>query len=77
MIVWGGEDDPFGNTNYLNTGGRYNPSTNTWTATTTVNAPSGRAGHTAIWTGSEMIVWGGYERGGNFEHWWKIRSRHE
>ena len=32
---------------------------NTWTATTTSNAPSARAVHTAVWTGSEMIVWGG------------------
>jgi hypothetical protein len=31
----------------------------TWTATTTAHAPLGRSGHTAIWTGSEMIVWGG------------------
>src|SRR5439155_16237430 len=31
----------------------------TWTATTTSNAPAGRELHTAIWTGSEMIVWGG------------------
>jgi hypothetical protein len=31
----------------------------TWTATSTTNAPSARAGQTAVWTGSEMIVWGG------------------
>ena len=31
----------------------------TWTATSTTNAPTGRCGHTAVWTGSEMIVWGG------------------
>src|SRR5437667_7515711 len=30
-----------------------------WTPTSTTNAPSGRDVHTAIWTGSEMIVWGG------------------
>ena len=54
MIVWGGYIGSF-----LNTGGRYNPSTNSWTATSTTNAPSARAGHTAVWTGSEMIVWGG------------------
>ena len=29
-------------------------------ATSTTNAPSGRDLHTAVWTGSEMIVWGGY-----------------
>jgi N-acetylneuraminic acid mutarotase len=44
---------------YLNTGARYNPSTDTWTATSTNNAPTGRADYTAVWTGSEMIVWGG------------------
>jgi hypothetical protein len=32
----------------------------TWTATTTINAPDARADHTSVWTGSEMIVWGGY-----------------
>jgi len=32
----------------------------TWTATSTTNAPAARASHTAVWTGSEMIVWGGY-----------------
>jgi hypothetical protein len=31
----------------------------TWTATSTTNAPSARESHTAVWTGSEMIVWGG------------------
>ena len=30
-----------------------------WTATTTTNAPEARSGHTAVWTGSEMIIWGG------------------
>ena len=36
----------------------------TWTATGTSNAPSGRYLHTAVWTGSEMIVWGGDNSGG-------------
>ena len=31
----------------------------TWTATRTVHAPDPRRYHTAVWTGSEMIVWGG------------------
>ena len=31
----------------------------TWTATTPTNPPSARYLHTAVWTGSEMIVWGG------------------
>src|SRR5678810_201050 len=41
------------------TGGRYNPSTDSWTATSTTNAPEARVYHTAVWTGSQMIVWGG------------------
>jgi N-acetylneuraminic acid mutarotase len=57
MIVWGG----FGmiSPGPLNTGGRYNPSTDSWAATSTANAPDARFDHTAVWTGSEMIVWGG------------------
>ena len=57
MIVWGGYGCD-GNC-VLNTGGRYNPSTDSWTATSTTNAPSDEYYHTAVWTGSEMIVWGG------------------
>ena len=56
MIVWGGEPE------YQiesNTGGRYDPGTDSWTATSTTNAPAARGWHTAVWTGSEMIVWGG------------------
>jgi hypothetical protein len=56
MILWGGFDDNF---NIFNTGGRYNPGTNSWIATSISNAPEGRFSHTAVWTGSEMIVWGG------------------
>jgi hypothetical protein len=36
-----------------------------WTATSTTNAPTGRISHTAVWTGSEMIVWGGSFYDGN------------
>jgi hypothetical protein len=31
-----------------------------WAATSIINAPTGRYEHTAVWTGSEMIVWGGF-----------------
>jgi N-acetylneuraminic acid mutarotase len=63
MIVWGGDGPPFNPDPFFNTGGRYDPGTNTWTATGTINAPSTRIEHAAIWTGSEMIVWGGYHGG--------------
>ena len=59
MIVWGGQG-PLPPPGFFNTGGRYDPSTDSWTATSTINAPAARAYDTAVWTGSEMIVWGGY-----------------
>jgi N-acetylneuraminic acid mutarotase len=55
MIIWGGHED----NSFFNTGGRYNPSTNSWTATSTTNPPTARDVHTTVWTGKEMIVWGG------------------
>ena len=59
MIVWGGLGNGLFH-NPLNTGGRYNPgTTDTWIATSATNAPTSRRLHTAVWTGSEMIVWGG------------------
>jgi N-acetylneuraminic acid mutarotase len=36
----------------------------TWTPTSLTNAPGGRTYHTAVWTGSEMIVWGGVDFSG-------------
>ena len=56
MIVWGGIDQ---NSVPFDTGGRYNPNTDTWIATSTTNAPAPRYLHTAVWTGSQMIIWGG------------------
>jgi len=61
MIVWGGAanlSSPF----YTNTGGRYAPSSDTWTATSTgPDVATPRTFHRAVWTGAEMIVWGGYD----------------
>jgi len=57
VIVWGGYKIPEGL--FLNNGGIYDPVANTWTLPTTTGAPDGRYDHTAVWTGSEMIVWGG------------------
>jgi N-acetylneuraminic acid mutarotase len=38
----------------------------TWRATSMLNAPLARIEHTAIWTGSEMIVWGGVDDSINY-----------
>ena len=57
MIIWGGVFS--GYLTYFDTGGRYNPATDSWSATRTGGAPAARSQHTAVWTGTEMIVWGG------------------
>ncbi|HEX5041947.1 MAG TPA: kelch repeat-containing protein [Candidatus Polarisedimenticolaceae bacterium] len=59
MIVWGGDDGASPNPVATNTGARYNPALDQWSATPTFNAPSARAYPTSVWTGSVMIVWGG------------------
>ena len=64
MIVWGGETQ---SEELLNSGGRYNPSTDSWTPTSTgAGVPGGRYWHTAVWTGTQMIVWGGEGAGDVF-----------
>lgn len=57
MIVWGGYTGGAGLVQ--DTGARYHPLADRWTPTSSVGAPSGRGDHTAIWTGTEMIIWGG------------------
>merc|ERR1712000_566863 len=44
------------------TGGRYNPSTDRWLPLSQQQVPVGRGGHTAIWTGTEMVIWGGFDQ---------------
>ncbi len=59
MIVWGGTGSSSGGS--LSSGGRYSPLLDTWTPTSPTLAPTPRSTHVAVWTGSEMIVWGGYD----------------
>ena len=57
VVVWGGNSGYSGDR--LNSGGRYDPEADNWTPTSTTGAASPRAGHTAVWTGDRMLVWGG------------------
>lgn len=60
-LVWGGiEKDAFGTDVIVNTGSRYNPTTNQWTKIATSGAPTARGRSAAVWAGNQMIVWGGY-----------------
>ena len=61
MITWGGADTR--QNNYprpiLRDGAAYNPVTDAWRAVSTANAPSNRVDAAMVWTGNEMLVWGG------------------
>ncbi len=63
MVVWGG-DITIGGGGLTNTGARYDPSTDTWTTTSTTEGPLARTDHTSVWTGTEMVVWGGFADSG-------------
>jgi hypothetical protein len=65
MLLWGGDhigtfSCPGAVGGPRNTGARYDRATGTWTSISTTNAPTGRDKPAAVWTGSELIVWGGY-----------------
>ncbi len=60
MLVWGGNSSSAGVTSYFNDGARYNPASDSWTAMATTGAPSARSGAAHKWSGSELIVWGGF-----------------
>jgi hypothetical protein len=54
MIIWGGVG-----ASYFNDGGRYNPVTDSWSPMSTSQTLSAPIEHTAVWTGTELIIWGG------------------
>jgi hypothetical protein len=60
FVIWGGlgcggADGPCGD------GAAYDPARDLWRRVSARGAPSARFNHTALWTGGEMIVWGGGE----------------
>jgi N-acetylneuraminic acid mutarotase len=63
LIIWGGQ----GELAPLNSGGQLAFSSGvpaaSWQPVAAQGAPSARFGHTAIWTGAKMIIWGGRNGG--------------
>ncbi|MBP9147008.1 MAG: hypothetical protein KBI44_21230 [Thermoanaerobaculia bacterium] len=57
MILWNGYNVHLGE--LYGDGARYNPATDSWAPVAGAGAPNARTYHTAVWTGTEMIVWGG------------------
>jgi hypothetical protein len=70
MIVWGGTDFSSQHSYYFNDGGRYNPAANSWTAVPTGGGPAARCYHTAVWTGSAMVLFGGQGDSGYLSDTW-------
>ena len=80
MIVWGGYflDGSCDSAQ----GAIYNPATDSWRAMTTVGAPHPRGNGSAVWSGTQMIVWGGSNRSTNAasydpvaDAWWAVSGR--
>ncbi len=62
LIVWGGQDIA---NNYLLNGGIYNPVADSWTTIANPNpllGVNGRVAASAVWTGTQLFVWGGYRQ---------------
>ena len=57
IVVWGGQSMVGGS--LLGDGGAYDPIMRTWQPVPSVGAPSARRYHSAIWTGREVLIWGG------------------
>ncbi|ANM30951.1 hypothetical protein ABI59_17260 [Acidobacteria bacterium Mor1] len=58
-IAWGGRNSQSGLNDEKADGGRYDPQSNSWSDTSTVDAPKNRFRHLAAWTGDSMLVWAG------------------
>ena len=57
MLVWGGK--LFSGGGPLNTGASYSIANNNWRTLATTNAPAARLYPVGVWTGTEMLIWGG------------------
>jgi hypothetical protein len=58
-IVWGGYDDHAKSD--PRTGARLDLAKGTWKPLATRGAPAGRREPVAVWTGTQMLVWGGFD----------------
>ncbi|HYO63205.1 MAG TPA: hypothetical protein VER08_06065, partial [Pyrinomonadaceae bacterium] len=66
MVVHGGDLRPGGQMGLTNTGARYDPAKDSWTPTQAATSPV-KFAHVAVWTGTEVFVWGGSTGSGSFQ----------
>lgn len=62
MYVWGGTP---GKKSYSAEGWVYDANGDFWALISPLDAPVGRLGHTAVWAGDRMIIWGGVGKDGH------------
>ena len=77
LVIWGGvaaaqAAGPDGESKshasrMLGDGACYTPATDRWTPLPLEGAPRPRASHSAIWTGAELLIWGGGSDRGSFD----------
>ena len=63
MLVWGGSSEAEEGGRYFADGAVYSPATNSWAAMAPVAGLAPRDTFGAVWTGEQLVVWGGYGRG--------------
>lgn len=63
IAFWGGIRDL-----YLNTGAFYDPVTDEWDVILKTGAPSPRTNFAIIWTGTELVIWGGSTITGSYNY---------
>jgi N-acetylneuraminic acid mutarotase len=56
IAIWGGQKDNIA----LNDGAFYDPVADTWEPIPATGAPSPRVSFAMVWTGTELVIWGGY-----------------
>ena len=58
LLIWGGQTVRAGDRTATPHGMAYDPATDQWSALP-ISPLRGRTGHVAVWTGSQMLIWGG------------------
>lgn len=66
MVVWGGSAENTGGIWTPNNGDTCTNAGGCWISTAIIAAPDARYRHTAVWTGSKMVVWGGSDWANDF-----------
>ena len=63
FLFWGGWD--FNTSRSMSDGAKHLVGTSSWLPLSASPLPTGHARHSVVWTGAEMIVWGGHNYGGS------------